>query len=182
MTDTTDLAKQHPPRVKRTRVNGKKVIKDEPVLSGLSARHNKTIIFEKQRILTLDDGSQVFGCNVCEFTGTRGELNTHIQNDHPSGRPPAKATKGKAAADPLALIPEELGGMTLLEVFQLAMHANTWGDLLANAEAQVAERDAALAAERAAHAATRRQLAAVEKKVNALTDLFKPKPEEGDAK
>lgn len=182
MVEPTDLAKEYPPRVKRIKVGGVKVERDEPVLSGLSARHGKTIVFDKQRLLTLADGTQVFGCNVCDFTGTRGELNTHIQADHPSNRPKPARAKGKTAVDPIDQLPEGLADKTLRELFTLSAHQDAWGDILAGAEALAAEREALYVKEKAEHSATKRELAALRKKVKALFGSIVETDEKEEAK
>lgn len=73
-------------------INGVLVLKDEPTLSPLPSprRNGEPIFWDKIRTLTLEDGSTIYGCHVCDYTSVkvlsvRPHLNAHRT---PKSKPP----------------------------------------------------------------------------------------------
>jgi hypothetical protein len=124
----------YPPRVKRDSVNGRRVVRDEVVASGLSKRFGRLVPLHRLRLLTLDDGSQTFGCRDCVFTGARGDVMGHWRQVH--GLPAADAAAKRP--DVGTVEAHELWSMTLRELWDLAKHVEDWETVFAQ---QNTERD-----------------------------------------
>lgn len=134
------MAKTYPPRIKRTHVDGVEVVKDEvlrsnlpPLDDGLPPPMHTT------RVLTLADGTVVYGCGDCETNGgTRGEIRKHRNEKHgmttSTRRSPVNVADN--AAPPLPYPGAEMLGMTLYELLELAGGIAHWEGMFSNQEAE----------------------------------------------
>lgn len=123
-------------------VNGLAVLADVPAPSPLTVKAGQPqVTFKSLRLLTLADGSHVFGCGDCGgFTGSRGEVQKHRYDAHDAPRPGRRAIE--------AAIPSELSEMTIGELWELRAEAASWGHMLTELEVKLDEwRTRALAAE-----------------------------------
>jgi hypothetical protein len=131
------VSDSYPPKVRRTEVAGVAVVKDEPLPSGLSKR-GALVPLTGTRQLTLFDGRVLFGCNDCEMTGTRGEVQSHRAREHGGesaepARPQARNRTG---------LSDDTLSMQLRELLELASQVEHWQDIF---EGIRRERDLALA-------------------------------------
>lgn len=125
-------------------VDGVRVVSDEPMLSPLTQSNGWRVPFRWIRVLTLEDGTVVNGCSLCDFVGDRGEIQRHRRREHAEHISHAKRDKTAArkAAENIDQAPQlhmdaVLASLTLGELFDLAAHSVHWGDLLATAEQQL---------------------------------------------
>jgi hypothetical protein len=101
--------------VTATQVDGKQVVASEQVVSPLpnpdgsgGFLHFKQIV----KLLLLDDGSEVFGCVHCEFTGgSYQKIGQHLRVHKP---PALNGHRSKLAAPVADVLPED---MTIGELF-----------------------------------------------------------------
>lgn len=172
------MAVRYPPLFERKEVTvevdgvsvTRKVVSDEVYASGLSKSAGRLIPVHGVRVLTLDDGSVVYGCRDCETVGTLGEVRTHRKAEHgaviggKSRKSAAEAAAGGAVAEQVT-IPQDAMSMTLHELLDLGAHVDMWEQLLTGMEERLTtvtgERDEALRAQRAAE----RALEAMRKKM-----------------
>jgi hypothetical protein len=111
--DTAEPADVLAPRM----VDGQEVVSDEPEESPLSKVWGKFIPIVGRRVLTLKDGSKVFGCADCPETGTRGEIIRHRVEQHGATKPGTRTPGRKEAAPDLSWL-----GITIGDVIDLAQH------------------------------------------------------------
>lgn len=115
-------------------VSGLRVTANDPLpspLSGVARRRAGDppvqMFFSGYRVLTLEDGTQVFGCGECpdpaDFTGTRGEVRSHRVEAH-NMNPGGARKKQPEAVSPRVM------GMTLADVFELASTQANWADVV----------------------------------------------------
>ncbi len=163
------MAVVYPPSIKRDTVNGKKVVKDEVCPSNLSKYHGRLIPLHGLRVLTLEDGEQVFGCDDCLDVGTRGEVVAHRNKAHgltdPHRRSPVAGTDPETATR----MPYPQGvhmSMTILGLLELAEHVGDWEGVLTNLEQenarlreQVAEKTRQLRDEQRDHEKLKKKVA-----------------------
>lgn len=130
-------------------VDGLLVVKDEPLLSPLSARLGRPVPFPTIRFLTLADRSTRHACADCpDVVGTRGEVKKHRIDHHGEATGAARRKAGTLPGGQPVLSPNALS-MTLGELIQVANAVDGWEDTHALVEAERdAWRERALAAER----------------------------------
>lgn len=126
-------------------VNGKRVIKVDPELSPMTNRAGDRTPFHNREILTLEDGSTVFGCTQCWVTDEkRGAVMRHYKEAH--------AQKRASAAGPAkSEIQSAAMQMTLGELFQLANGVASWEADRERLKAQLAAAQTELADLRKTH-------------------------------
>lgn len=127
------MAREYPPLFERDKVDGKKVIRDEVLASGLSGHVGRLVPIHGIRVLTLEDESVVHGCRDCEFTGTRGEVKGHRAAEHgiALGGTPKRSTNPGVAGQ-LPYPSAEVLSMTFYELIELAEHVGEWEEVLGN--------------------------------------------------
>lgn len=103
----------------RRLVDGQEVVAVDPEESPLSKHWGKFIPIHGRRILTLADGSKVFGCADCPETGTRGDIIRHRVEQHGAAKPGANRPAGRKEAPALDL---SWLNITIGEVVDLAQH------------------------------------------------------------
>lgn len=160
------MSDEYPPLFERKEVDGVPVVRDEVLQSGLSARAGRVVPIHGIRVLTLEDKRQVFGCRDCEVTGTRGEVVKHRNAEHDK-QVGSKRGAG-AAVDPASGLPEDLAGMTLGEVFELAASMSRWGDLYETERARAESLAAELAQAKKDLAAEQKALTAIKGRLKKL--------------
>lgn len=63
-----------------TRVNGLAVVADEAAESPLPKRPDGSpVLYKRMRRLLLEDGSEVFGCALCDLTGELAVVRMHLK-------------------------------------------------------------------------------------------------------
>lgn len=100
-----------------TQVNGIDVVTQEPVESHMVDGHGGKRPFARIVRLLLSDGTDVYGCTVCDHTQPTDlpvqQMMQHLGKDHPEGRSrPNGTVKGGPPAD--------LRDLTLADVYRLA--------------------------------------------------------------
>lgn len=162
----TVVAKSYPPRVKREHVDGKRVVKDEVLRSNLPALDDGLPpAMHTTRVLTLEDGTVVYGCGDCETVGTtRGEIRKHRNQEHglsSSTRRTAPAVENLAPSLPMP--GAEMLGMTLYELLELSAAVDHWEQVFANQDAEI-ERLRGLLTEKEQDLAEQRRLLRTEER------------------
>jgi hypothetical protein len=133
MVKGTFVAVEYPPVFERDAVDGKNVVKDVVLESGLSKHLGKFIPIHGIRVLTLDDGTTIHGCRDCVTVGSRGEVMAHRSAFH-GVSPPSRRTQ---VDDEVPMLPYPKGAqlsMTLYELMDLAEHIGDWEEVLAGME------------------------------------------------
>jgi hypothetical protein len=134
------VAKVYPPAFIREEVDGKKVIKDEVLPSNLPARADGARPpMHTVRVLTLEDGSVVYGCRDCEATGeTSGEIRAHRNREHGVAASTRRSPVNPDAngSPPLPAPTADMLGMTLYEMFELGANISHWNKIFGNQEAE----------------------------------------------
>ena len=99
-------------------VDGLGVVKIEPELSPMTNRAGKRSPFLNREVLTLEDGSTVYGCTQCWVTDkNRGQIMRHYKEVHAEKRAAKSARSDRDAA---------IAQMTLGELFLLAGGVADW--------------------------------------------------------
>lgn len=128
-------------------VDGVRVVKDEALLSPLSARSGRPITFPTIRVLTLANGSTRHACadaGCPDVVGSRGDVKRHRISHHGEGSARRKAAGGGPAA-----LSEDALSMRLGELIRLAATVDGWEDAHAALEQDRDQwKERALAAER----------------------------------
>lgn len=125
-------------------VDGQEVVSDEPERSPLSGVWGKFIPIVGRRVLTLKDGSTVFGCADCPETGTRGDIMKHRVEKHGAAKSGARTPARKAPGPDLSWL-----GITIGDVIDLAQHLGSFEvELDRIRDERDAERSGRLAAEK----------------------------------
>lgn len=137
----------YPPLIKRDKVGGVAVVKDEVLASGLTEKVGRLVPLKGTRKLTLADGTVTYGCADCLTHGTRGEVGMHRAEEHPPPAPakkrgPGRPGRGDAKA---ASYSAELRDMTFGELLELAVLAADSEAQFARLEARIEELEALLA-------------------------------------
>jgi len=160
----------YPPNFVRDQVDGVKVVKDEVLSSGLSAHMGRLVPLKGYRVLTLENGEQVYGCNDCpDFTGTRGEVKAHRGAEHEVALGGSSRRRKDPAADgEVVTLPPGSDTMTLRELLELAGHVAHWETVLANLASENEDLRATLAAEKAARRTAERDLDKLQQKLRRL--------------
>jgi hypothetical protein len=143
-----------PEHHRHAEVDGSRVVRDEPLLSGLKkAGTDERVPMRGTRVLTLEDGRRAYSCTECDFLGTqtreetdgdqvvqvislRGEVRAHRIQRH--GSKAGGRRRGGGAQDEelpldavdaagLAYPRESVRSMTLDEILELAEAADQWG-------------------------------------------------------
>lgn len=135
------MATTYPPRVVRTEVDGKRVIKDEVLRSNLPpGPDGMPPPMHTTRVLTLEDGSVVYGCGDCETTGaTRGDIRKHRNQNHGMTSSTRRSPVNAAASEspPLPYPGAETLGMTLYELLELADSVSKWEQVFGNQDNEI---------------------------------------------
>lgn len=160
----------YPPNFVRVEVDGVKVVKDEVLSSGLTAHMGRLVPLKGYRVLTLENGEQVYGCNDCpDFTGTRGEVKAHRGAEHEVALGGSSRRRKDPGADGEAVtLPPGADTMTLKELLELAGHVSQWEVILANLASENEDLRAAVAAERAGRRTAERELDKFQQKLRRL--------------
>jgi hypothetical protein len=111
-------------------VNGLKVVEDAEVPSPLGGGR----AFSGMRKLSLEDGTQCFGCSACDFAGTRGEVMAHRIAVHNAGKGgPRKRTQYDA------VVSVDLLSMSIAELLEYGRQYQAMSDLV---DVLIGQRDA----------------------------------------
>lgn len=160
------MADEYPPTIRRTKVDGVPVVKDEVLSSGLTAAVGRLVPIRGIRVLTLKNGEVVHGCRDCLFHGSRGEVKSHRIAEHgeSSGGNRGGGRAGDGAGPAVAINPDTLA-MSVGELLELAGYVGDWESVLENVQRQrddalsaVVEKSKELSAERRAHNALKKRL------------------------
>jgi hypothetical protein len=150
------VAVAYPPEFVRDEVDGKKVVKDEVLASGLSGYKGRLIPIHGIRVLTLEDGSVVHGCRSCRTEGTRGQIMAHLTAFHSVNPASRRGSNGEVRQLPFPKGAQL--SMTVYELIEMAESVGEWEEVLTNMEAEnerlrelVAERTAQLKTEQREH-------------------------------
>lgn len=134
------MANAYPPTVVRTEVDGKKVVKDEVLRSNLPAGPDGLPPpMKTTRVLTLEDGTVVYGCADCPTIGaTRGEVRKHRNAEHGMSNPTRRSPTSAPESTPQLPYPgPEMLGMTLLELLELSAAVAHWEHLFATQDGEI---------------------------------------------
>ncbi|MET8768237.1 MULTISPECIES: hypothetical protein [unclassified Streptomyces] len=83
-----------------TCINGIEVVEDQPAQSPLT-RPGVYVVFDKIRHLLLADGSEWYGCALCDYTSqNKNSILPHLKAHAPKKEPTAKAARAIASVRP----------------------------------------------------------------------------------
>jgi hypothetical protein len=131
----------YPPKIPRTEIDGLKVVKDEVLRSNLPpGPDGLPPAMKTTRVLTMEDGSVLYGCGDCKVTGaTRGDIRKHRNQEHGvtagSRRSPARSASDTDSS-PLPYPAVEMLGMTLYELLELSAAVSRWEQVFGHQEAE----------------------------------------------
>jgi hypothetical protein len=161
------VATVYPPAFVRKEVDGKKVIKDEVMPSNLPPRADGSRPpMHTIRVLTLEDGSVLYGCRDCETTGdTPGVIRAHRNKRHGVASSTRKSPVNDApdSSPPLPIPSADMLGMTMYEMLELGANIARWEKIFGNQEQEV-ERLRALLTEKDTELAEARRLLKTEER------------------
>ncbi len=167
------MATQFPPAFVRKTVNGQKVVSDEVLKSGLSTEDH-IVPIHSVRVLTLADGSVVYGCRNHPFEGTLGEVRKHSHAEdgirRGGHRSPAASHDDAVAAGTVATrkLPypsAEALSRTLWEVLEDAEKFDDWEDAFAGQQQTIDDLRQQLAAANLRAAEAEKAVTAMKRKV-----------------
>ena len=163
------MSREYPPLFERDEVDGKKVITDEVLASGLSGHVGRLVPIHGIRVLTLEDDTVVHGCRDCVFTGTRGEVKAHRAAEHgiALGGTPKRSTDPSVAGQ-LPYPSAEVLSMTFYELLELAEHVGEWETVLGNLTTENEELRAKAAEATRAQRAAERELDTTKRRIRRL--------------
>lgn len=165
------VAREYLPVYVREEVGGVKVVKDEVLESGLSAKVGRPIPMHGTRVLTLEDGTVTYGCRECPVTGTRGEVRKHRYAEHGATLTDAAGKPGPIQDSPITgrlQMTGETLSMTVYELLELAVHVGEWETAFGNQEQQVEDLRDKLVTETVARKTAERELAALKRRLQKL--------------